>query len=138
MQGKSERSTKSTAAKNLPQTISLSVMGLEYINSIVPSLFSSAILFIVTAGTRNKKTQGEMTNSVSSPAYPLSRILYSVGNTHKNRLLIMRKTIMTMYPVILLKKSFNSFFNMATISFYLFPNLEIGGKNSFFIDELAC
>jgi len=34
---------------------------------MVPSLFSSAIILIVTAGTRNMKSHGERKNRVSSP-----------------------------------------------------------------------
>jgi hypothetical protein len=50
---------------------------------------------MVTAGTRNMKTHGEMKKRVSNPAYPLSRIFHSPGKTHINRLLISRKTIIT-------------------------------------------
>jgi hypothetical protein len=61
----------------------------------VPSLFSSAIILIVTAGTRNKNTQGEITNKGSKLEYPFSAMLYDPGIIHKKRLFANRKTITT-------------------------------------------
>jgi hypothetical protein len=87
---------------------------------MVPSRFSSAIILIVTAGIRNIKTHGEMKKSASSPAYPLSSIFNSPGKTHMNILLIRRKTIITIYPVRLLKKPLISFLKIANI--YLFSS----------------
>src|SRR6056297_1157360 len=92
-------------------------MGRVSNSSIVPCFFSSEIILIVTAGTRNKKIQGANVNKLSKVAYPLSKTLFWPGNTHINNPIANRKTIITMYPVIVLKNSLISFFSNAIIYF---------------------
>jgi hypothetical protein len=92
------------AAKYLARIICISVRGLVISSSSVPIRFSSEIMRIVTADTRKRKTQGEITKKGSSVAYPFSKILNEPEKYHKAKLLISMKTIITRYPVIELKK----------------------------------
>jgi len=64
---------------------------------------------MVMAGIRNRKTKGAIKNSPSIFAYPKSRILDSIGNTHRNKPLTSKKTAITMYPRREFKKLLISF-----------------------------
>ena len=60
--------TKATPAKNFAQMICQSDKGLVTNISMVPVRFSSAKLRIVTAGTKNRKTQGARMKRLSKLA----------------------------------------------------------------------
>jgi hypothetical protein len=51
------------------------------------------------AGTRKRNIHGAMVNKLPSEAYPESSTFKSPGNTHINKLLATKKTIITIYPV---------------------------------------
>jgi hypothetical protein len=86
----------------------------------VPPLFSSENRRMVTAGTRNRKTQGAIMKKLSSVAKPPSRIFESPGKIHRKRLLITTKTIMTIYPIKEEKKARTSFKNKILINVKFF------------------
>jgi hypothetical protein len=64
-------------------------------SSIVPDFNSPANIFIVIAGTKKRKTQGEITKSVSIFATPMSKTLKEPLKIHINILFTRRKTITT-------------------------------------------
>jgi hypothetical protein len=66
---------------------------------------------MVIAGIRNRKTQGEMTNNASMLANPLSRTFESVGRTHMKMPILVKKTVIAMYPIRELRKTLISFCN---------------------------
>ena len=81
--------------KNFPPTISQMLNGLVKSNSNVPCFISSAKLFIVTAGIRKIKIQGEIVKNGLKSAKPESKILYSPLKIHKNNPLRIRKIVIT-------------------------------------------
>jgi hypothetical protein len=70
-------------------------IGLVSNSSKVPILRSSLKALIVTAGIKNKKTQGAMTKKEDKSAKPLSRILKSPSKTHKNNPLMIKNKAIT-------------------------------------------
>lgn len=91
-------------------TICKSDNGLVNKNSIVPVLCSSENVFIVIAGIRKRKSKGARIKNESKLAYPLSRILKpDSGKTQIINPVAHRKTRITTYPVIELKKLLISF-----------------------------
>jgi hypothetical protein len=88
--------TNTTAEVYFAKTIFISDSGFVRSNSIVPDLCSSANILIVTAGMRNKKSQGAIRNNASNVAYPFSRMLKSEpGKIHMINPVAIRKTSIT-------------------------------------------
>jgi hypothetical protein len=54
---------------------------------------------MVMAGTKKRKIHGAIVKKLSSEAYPESSMFKSPGKIHINKLLVTRKTIITIYPV---------------------------------------
>ena len=71
---------------------------------------------MVSAGIKNKKTQGARKNKPSSPAYPASKRLNVPGKTHKNSPFNNKKTTTTMYPVSEPRKLLSSFLRILIIA----------------------
>jgi hypothetical protein len=94
-------------------------------NSKVPIRFSSDSIRIVTADTRKRNIQGEIAKKGSKVAYPLSGILNEPGKIHKNKLFTNMKTIITRYPVNVLKKFITSFLN----KLYILCHFAMGKDN---------
>jgi len=92
-----------------------SLNGLVNNNSKVPERFSSENIRMVTAGTRKRNTQGAMIKRVSRLAYPLSSTFNSPGKIQIKKLFARRNTIITKYPVSVLKNELISFLNRANI-----------------------
>ena len=102
--------TSKTAEVYLAVTICKSDNGLVRSNSIVPDFCSSANIFIVIAGMRKRKRSGARIKNESKFAYPFSIILKSVaGKTQIIKPVAHKKTRITTYPVIELKKLLISF-----------------------------
>ena len=83
------------APKNLPPTISQIDNGLVNSNSIVPCLFSSEKLRMVTAGIKKIKIQGANLKNGLKSANPEFKILKSPSKTHKNKPFSNKNTAMT-------------------------------------------
>ena len=88
-------------------------------SSIVPVLFSSENNRIVIAGIKKRNTHGAIIKRPSILEKPFSNMLKSPGKTHKNKPVIIKKTIIAIYPVSELKKLLNSFLNNTNIFFVL-------------------
>ena len=86
---------------------------------MVPDFFSSENKRIVIAGIKNIYTQGVIMNNGSMFAYPASGTLNSVpGKTHTNKLMVARKTMITMYPIREFRKLLISFISNENIAKY--------------------
>jgi hypothetical protein len=90
-------------------------MGFVSNSSNVPCFFSSEKLRMVIAGIKKMKIQGDNRKKEDRSAKPLSKILKSPLNNHKNKPFNNRKTAMTKYPIGEAKKLLISFLSMASI-----------------------
>ena len=86
---------KIIAPRNLPFTICQTLNGLVNNNSKVPNFRSSEKLFIVTAGIKKIKIQGESVKKGVKSAKPEFIILYCPSKIHKNNPLIIKKIAIT-------------------------------------------
>src|SRR5690554_1225941 len=102
-----------------------SLIGLVSKSSIVPFFFSSANIFIVIAGIRNKNTQGANIKSPSIPAKPKSKTLNPIGKTHRKSPITARKTIIVIYPINEDRKLLISFKNKVYILYVFQVNILV-------------
>ena len=77
--------TNRSEAQNLPKTICQSEIGFVFKSSMVPLLNSSAKLFMVMAGIKNRKTQGAKKKKEFKSAKPAFKILKSSLKIHRNK-----------------------------------------------------
>ena len=87
--------TNTTQAKYFAKIMGVLPKGIVNNTSIVPTRFSSAKERIVTAGTSKRKTIGAKANNPFTSANPLSKTLYDMGKTHKNKPVRVRNTPIT-------------------------------------------
>ena len=113
--GISEPTISATEAKYFAKTIDCKEIGLVRNNSKVPIFFSSLKARIVTAGIKNKRTQGANWKKADRSANPASNMLKVPLKTHKNKPLKTKNNAITKYPIGLAKKECISRFISANI-----------------------
>jgi hypothetical protein len=111
--------TKRSTAANFSKTMCQWDIGFVFKSSMVPVLYSSAKLFMVIAGMRNKKIQGAKEKKAFKSAKPAFNMLKSFLKIHKNKPFSNKNTPITKYAIGLAKNELNSFFKMANISIIL-------------------